>query len=145
MGKYFKFQDITKTVDHTKKKTTPIKPDIISKSTTEGPLGLPKDNIQALQKLCKELLDEGKKVTISNLNHRNENDPLIQLMVTPAGYRLRLKRQTKQFDYIYEFNKNILILNKQHATRLDAERFRQFFDLIVSRLTKDQYDVIREL
>ena len=144
MGKYFKFQDITKSVDYTKKKGTPLKSKAIPTSESDGPIGLTSENINKLIKLCKELLKNDKKITISNSLRRKETDPILLLMITPAGYRLRIKRETKQFDYIYEFKKNILILNKQPASLLDANRFGQFFEFIVSRMVIEKFEIIRE-
>mgnify|MGYP001192330954 FL=1 len=145
MGEPFQYKDITKQVLVQQVKTLETMDQAFPKDSLSPGVGIPEENIIEIRDLIKTLLEGATKMLITNKNQRKKQDePIFALMVNSKGFRLIVTRNTKRLDYVFDLEKNNLILNKAKATELDADRFKQFFNRIISRMVDDQYEVTKD-
>lgn len=146
MGESFNFEDVTNSVLNQQSKNLDRLNNIVSNEESGSGVGIPEENIGEIRKLIKILLDGATKMMITNKNQRkNQYDPIFVLMVNSKGFRLIVTRNMKKFDYVFEIEKNNLLLNNFPASEIDADRFQQFFNRIISRMVDDQYEVTKDV
>ena len=142
MGQSIKSNEITNQILIQQQKSQ-LKQSMTLRQSKAG-VSLQAEYIASIRKLIETLLSGAQKMTISNNNQRNkEGEPIVVLNINLNGFRLIIKKPAIRMDYILNLERNVLLLNDNPATQMDANQFKHLFNKVLNRMVTENYEVIK--